>query len=261
MYWVYNLPNWLFEFLTVGFFLAFAVAGLFITRRWMRRWHTLHSYNDIVGFYLAAITVLYGVTLGLIAIGAWTNYSDTESKVAREAAALSTLYRTASNLPEPMRGTLQVDLQNYARQVIDIGWPAQQHGLAPIENRVALDQFESDFTAITPATQSEVIMKSDIAHELDALEEARSIRLNTATEELPSPLWTLILVGALICIVATWFFHMESLRMHLAMTVLLAFLIGLMVYMVAAIDNPYRGKISVGPEAIERAYTLMMKRN
>lgn len=259
MYWIYSLPNGLFEFLTVGFFIAFSVVGLLITRRWMGRWHGSHSYNDIVGFYLAAITVLYGVTLGLIAIGAWTNYSETEAKVAREAAAISTLYRTAGSLSEPARGALQSDLRNYARHVIDIGWPAQRQGRSPAENREALNQFESDFVAITPATQSEAIVKADIAHELDALEEARSIRLDTATEELPSPLWTLIVAGAFICILVTWFFHMESLKMHLAMTILLAGLLGFMVYMVAAIDNPYRGKISVGPESIERSYSLMMQ--
>jgi hypothetical protein len=27
-----------------------------------------------------------------------------------------------------------------------------------------------------------------------------------------------------------------------------------MVFMVAALDNPYRGKISVGPEPLERVY-------
>ena len=109
MYWVYNLPNWLFELLTVFCFVAFSVAGVLLTRRWVRRIHVLHSHNDIVGFYLAAITVLYGVTLGLLAIGAWTIYTETEAKVAQEAAALYTLYRSAGNLPEPSRSLLQAD--------------------------------------------------------------------------------------------------------------------------------------------------------
>ncbi|MGA8289120.1 MAG: hypothetical protein WB950_10475, partial [Acidobacteriaceae bacterium] len=92
MYWVYNLPNWLFELLTISMFVAFGLAGLLASRRMIRRVHLQHSYNDIVGFYLAGITVLYGVTLGLLAIGAWTTYTDTEAKVAREAAAVASLY-------------------------------------------------------------------------------------------------------------------------------------------------------------------------
>lgn len=34
-------------------------------------------------------------------------------------------------------------------------------------------------------------------------------------------------------------------------------LIGLMVFMVAALDNPYRGRISVSPEPLERVYQQM----
>ncbi len=77
--------------------------------------------------------------------------------------------------------------------------------------------------------------------------------------ELPAPLWALILLGALICIVATWFFHTESLKMHLWMTGLMAALLGLMVYMVAVLDNPYRGAISVSPAPFERVYKQMNK--
>jgi hypothetical protein len=50
MYWVYNLPNWLFQLLTIGLFVSFSLAGLLSSRKWMRRVHVVHSYNDIVGF-------------------------------------------------------------------------------------------------------------------------------------------------------------------------------------------------------------------
>ncbi len=128
MYWVYNLPNWLFGLLTVGLFVAFSVAGIFCTRAWIRRMHVQLSHNDIVGFYLAGLTVLYGVSLGLLAIGAWTIYTETEAKVAQEAASLSGLYGSVSALPEPARSLLQNDLREYTRRVIDVGWPAQRHG-------------------------------------------------------------------------------------------------------------------------------------
>ena len=41
MYWVYDLPNWLFGTLTVGVFVAFGLAGLYLTRSWMRRLGTM----------------------------------------------------------------------------------------------------------------------------------------------------------------------------------------------------------------------------
>jgi hypothetical protein len=220
----------------------------------IHRVHLQHSYNDIVGFYLAGITVLYGVTLGLLAIGAWTTYTEAEAKVAREAATVASLYRTLGSMDEPMRSMLQRDILDYTINVIQIGWPAQERGIVPVENRVSLDKFRRDFRQWEPKTEAEAILEQDVTREFDALETARSLRLDSVTDELPSPLWALIVVGAVICIISTWFFHMQSLKMHLWMTLLFSALIGLMVFMVAALDNPYRGKISVGPEPLERVY-------
>ena len=258
MYWVYNLPNWLFGVLTVGVFVGFSLAGIFCTRSWIRRMHIQLSHNDIVGFYLAGLTVLYGVSLGLLAIGAWTIYTETEAKVAQEAAALSGLYGSVSGLPEPTRSLLQNDLRLYTREVIDVGWPEQRRGILPTENRAPLDKFQRDFEAFEPFPEEQKILVADISREFDTLQGSRSIRLDSVTAELPPPLWALILLGALICIVVTWFFYMESLKMHLWMTVFTALLLGLMVFMVAALDNPYRGEVSVSPAPFERVYKQMV---
>ena len=259
MYWVYNLPNWLFELLTLTVFIGVSLAGLLISRRWIRHIHVERSYNDIVGFYLAGITVLYGVTLGLLAIGAWTTFTETEAKVAQEAAALSSLYRSVGNLQEPVRGLLQKDLRNYGRLVIQVGWPEQRHGILPVENRVALDQFQKDLQSFQPASEAQTVLDEEISRGFNALEESRSIRLDSVRTELPTPLWALIVVGAFICIAVTWFFHVESMRIHIWMTLLISALLALMIFMVAALDNPYRGTISVSPEPLQRVYSQMIQ--
>jgi hypothetical protein len=80
MYWLYDLPTWLFGALTLVVFVAFGLAGLYATRSWVARLHNGdHAHNDLVGFYLAGVTVLYGVCVGLLAIGAWATYSEARS--------------------------------------------------------------------------------------------------------------------------------------------------------------------------------------
>ena len=37
MYWVYDLPTWLFGTLIVIVFVTFALAGLYLLRGWVRR--------------------------------------------------------------------------------------------------------------------------------------------------------------------------------------------------------------------------------
>jgi hypothetical protein len=259
MYWVYDLPNFVFGLLAVAAFVVFGLAGLFVTRRWVRRLHGGHSYNDIVGYYLAAVTVFYGITLGLLAIGTWTTYSDVETKVDQEATDVGALYRDITSYPEPVRAILQNDLREYTRQVIDVGWPQQQRGIVPTGASAILSKFQAHLLEFEPTTKGQEIVHAEVYRQFNDLVQSRRGRLNSVTKGLPGPLWTLVMVGALISIALTWFFDTANLTMHLWMTVLLSALLGLMIFLVAAMDNPFRGKISVGPDPLERVYEQLMK--
>jgi len=72
-----------------------------------RSWGDRHSHNEVVGYYLAAVCVFYGITLGLLAVATWQTYSDVATRVGEEAAAVGALYRDVSGLPEPNRKELQ----------------------------------------------------------------------------------------------------------------------------------------------------------
>jgi hypothetical protein len=260
LYWLYDLPTWLFGVIVTAFFAVFGLAGLFPSRRWVRRVHGVdHSHNDIVGFYLAAVTVLYGITLGLVAIGTWETYSEVETKVGQEATALGGLYRDVGGYPEPTRSVLQNDLRAYTREVIDVGWPQQQRGVVPTGAGAKLAAFQQHFLEFEPKTEREKILCAEAYKQFNALVESRRARLNSVTAGLPAALWTMVLVGGLICIGVTWFFDTASPSMHFWMTILFSALLGLMIFLVAVMDNPYRGAISVSPEALERVYDQLMK--
>ena len=47
--------------------------------------------------------------------------------------------------------------------------------------------------------------------------------------------------------------------MHFWMTALLSALLGLLIFQLAAIDNPFRGDISVSPDAFVIVYEQLMK--
>lgn len=259
VYWVYDLPNWLFCLLTIFVFVAFGVAGLLPTRDWVRRQHRInHSHNDIVGYYLAAITVFYGITLGLVAVGTWTTYSDVGAKVDREAEIVSSIYRDAGGYPEPVRDGLQSDLKDYLHDVIYVGWPQQRRGIVPTGSGVILKRFQSRMLSFEPATAGQQIVHAETYKQFNNLIEARRARLSAVTTGLPGSLWALVILGALISIAVTLFFDTQSLSMHLWMTVLMSALLGLIIFLVGTLDNPFRGEVSVAPDALQSVYTLLM---
>ena len=247
------------EILTVLVFVVIGVAGLYVTRGWIRRIHADdHAHNDIVGFYMAGVTVLYAVSVGLLAIGAWATYADVQSKVDHEAAVLGSLYRDISMYPQPDRGIMQDDLRRYARQVIDVGWPLQRKGIVLNDEGAILTDFQTHFMAFEPQNERQKILAAEAYRTFNELTEARRVRLNSVAVEMPEPLWVLVLAGALICIAVSWFYHTEHFSVHFWMTVLFSGLLGLLIYLVAVLDNPYRGKVSISPEPLERVYEQAM---
>ena len=260
LYWVYDLPNWLFCVLSILAFVAFGVAGLLPSRKWVRRQHRINSsHNDIVGYYLAAVTVFYGITLGLVAVGTWTTYSDVGTTVDREAEVIGSLYRDVGGYPEPVRDALRADLTDYIREVVTVSWPQQRRGIVPTGSGMFLNRFETGMLTFEPTTAGQQILHAETYKQFNNLVEARRARLSVVTTGLPGSLWALVIIGALISIAVTLFFDTQSLSMHLWMTVLMSGLLGLMIFLVGTLDNPFRGDVSVGPDALQLLYAQITR--
>ena len=261
LYWIYSIPNWLFGLLCTCAFVSFGVVGTYTTRAFVKRVHREdHSHNDIVGYFLAAVTVFYGVTLGLVAVGTWNNYSAVQDKVDRESQDVASLYRDVSSYPEPTRTLLQVDLKQYVREVIDQSWPQQRHGIVPTGSGLYIDHLQDHLLQFHPGTMGEQVIYQESYHQFNELVESRRARLDSVTTSLPRSLWWLVILGALVSITTTMFFDMRSFVMHLWMSVLMSGLLGLMIFLIATLDNPFRGKVSVSPVALERVYQQLMTR-
>jgi hypothetical protein len=71
----------------------------------------------------------------------------------------------------------------------------------------------------------------------------------------------MVLAGAFVGIASTWLFHTASFSMHIWLSVVFSILIALPVYIIVALDNPYRGQISVGPDPLERVHDQLMVAN
>lgn len=261
MYWVYNIPDWLFTFISVLVTAAIGVGGMFATRTWVKRLHLGHSHNEMVSYYLAAVGVFYGITLGLIAISTWQTYTDVDNKVTLEASAIAALWRDVSDYPEPQRTILQNNLRNYTRDIIDFAWPLQRRGIVPPagpKGHLFFTHFEEALYAFEPQTQGQMALQMTALNQFNTLATLRQERMQTVKAGLPQSMWILVILGAFVNLAVTWFFVAPNVKVHFWMTLLLSVLLGLLIHVLAAVDNPYRGKVSVSPDALELAYDQLM---
>jgi hypothetical protein len=239
-------------------FVALSLGGLLLFRSRLSEWiHTETRANELVGVSLGSYSVLYGILLGLVAVGAYQNFSSLTALVTREASSLSSLYLDISQFPDPYRFTLQKDLRKYTRYTIDVGWPEQRRGIVPTGGTERLNVFFDDLASFHPTDRRTEILFTEALRQLNNLVELRRARLAAVTIGLPAVLWWVVGIGAFLNIVLLWMLDME-IHVHVILATVLSLFLGVVVFLVAAMDCPFRGEVSVKPDAIELVYRTQM---
>jgi hypothetical protein len=76
---------------------------------------------------------------------------------------------------------------------------------------------------------------------------------------LPAVMWAVIIVGAFIGLSASFFFRVEDPRLHGIEVLPLATFIGLIIFMIFALDRPFRGDLGVRADPYQLVYDQLMK--
>ncbi len=196
MYWIYDLPNWLFGLLTILVFNAIAIGGLIATRPVARRLlKESGEHNDVVSWIFAAVGVFYGLAMGLIAVGTWEDFTEVDALVGKEAASLAGLYRDFDGYPPDLRSKFEGQLRDYAKQIVAVEWPKHRQGLAPDDGGEQLDALENDIMAFEPKLEREKITHAQVLHGLDDVIEVRRARMQAVGTGLPAALWAVVVIG------------------------------------------------------------------
>jgi hypothetical protein len=258
MYWIYDYPSWVIGLLFCGTFVAFTWAGIFLTRVTVHSWlHRDKRANEMVGLALSSYFVLFGLLLGLVAVATYQNYANVGDIVTNEASSLSALYREVSSLPPPIRGELQQRLREYTRYTIEEGWAQQRKGIVPKGEAVRSGLLVRTLMDFEPSNQKEQIIYEEALRQSVRRNELSRQRLSNVTTGLPAVLWWVVAVGAAINIILIWLQDME-IHVHLILGAALACILGLVIFLIAELDNPFRGEVSIGPEAIVQVYENVM---
>jgi len=258
-YWIYDYPSSLIGALFALVFVGVTWLGIFAFRPIVRSWiHGERSANDMVGFAFSSFSVLYGLLLGLLAVAAYQNFSSVTDLVTKEASSVAALYRDTQGYPQPIRGDLQAKLREYTRFVIEESWPEQRKGNIPKGGTERVTAFFDDFIAFKPQEKGEEIIHAEAFREFNNFIELRRERLANVNTGIPPVLWWVVGIGALLTIGLVWLLDME-IHVHLILGGILSLFLGIVIFLIAAMDNPFRGDVSVGPDAFQVVYDSLMK--
>ena len=97
-----------------------------VDRLWERDAGRRH--NDVAGYMISVVAVVYAVLLGFVTVTVWENYDKASASVGDEAVLIADIYRDVGVLPQSVAEAVRQDLVSYATAVIGQEWPMQRAG-------------------------------------------------------------------------------------------------------------------------------------
>jgi hypothetical protein len=259
-FWIYDIPTWKLGLIFALLFVGITWIGILFLSPFLKMWlKGQEGINDLVGYALSGFGVFYGLLLGLLSVATYQNSTDVSSTVAKEAASLAALYRDVSSYPEPVRTDLTGKIRSYTEFVINEAWPAQRKGEIHPGGVKMMDDFQKVLTSFEPSTKGQEIVHAEALRQYNDMILLRRQRLQSIGTGIPGVMWYVVGVGAVINTLLILCFRMR-LDIHLVIGGLLSFFVGVLIFLVAAMDYPFRGEVSVGPDAFQLIYTSLMAR-
>ena len=228
-----------------------SLIGLVLVRR-LAPTDQLAQHTDVAGYVYAVIGVIYAVVLALVVIAAWDEYRDAREAVDNEATAVLNLARAANGWPASDRDKVETALAAYARQVVDVEWPAMARGdFGPTADTVSVNQLwqvlnEADETAASKSASYEIALQ-----QLADLGEARRNRMLLGQEGLPMSMAVILIIGAVVTVGFTYLFAVANGLLHALMIASLAVLVTLLLLLQFQLGMPFQGISAIEPTAMQ----------
>jgi hypothetical protein len=231
--------------------LAVTWLAVLLFHRFAHQWiHGRRNANEMVGLTLASFATLYGILLGLLAVEAYQDFSAVGDVISKEALTIAALHQDFEGFPQPTRGELQEALRGYALEAIDAVHPPPDVPADPHARSPGLAALFGKVMSFQPKLKSEEIVQAETFTRLNALVEHRRYLIAAGDGGIPRELWWVMCLGGFLLLGLVSIFDME-LHVHLILSGAMALFMGSVVFLIAAMDNPFNGGMTVDSGPIE----------
>ena len=253
---VYQYPIWAVGLLLVGA----AVCGAVVLELCARRLLPIElrqRHNDVAAAIFSIIGVTYAVLLAFVAMLAWDGFNKAKAASYAEAALIGDVYNLSAGFADPERSSIQSEVAGYVRRIVTIEWPQQAEGRTVDQDSVYLNELNKLAFGFHPSEQAGRDLHLVLLQEIERLSDARQVRLLAAQSTIPDIVWFVVIAGGALTVAFGSFLGAPSLRMQLAMSAVLATSGALVLILIIALSNPFRGDFRVSTAPFEHVLSRM----
>jgi hypothetical protein len=252
---VLDLPAWQFGVIFVGGFVALSVGLTLAVRPFVqRRFGDEHNAVFDTGF--SAVGTMYAIVAGLLVFGVYSTFDDASKASADEASNLILMFQEAGAFPQPERDQARQAIASYTRSVVEDDWPALAEGKASPKTDQALERMYDMWAPMEPGPQWSDQYSASV-DELNNVLLLRNQRIDDSGAALDPIYWVMLYVGAFLTVLHLALLRMENRTMHLIAVGVTAAMLGMVLFLLIELNEPFRGQISLSPKGFELALATM----
>lgn len=226
----------------VGGGVLLALAGLFLVR-WKFKRYEFRRHQDVAGYFLAVIGTLYSIVLGLIVVNIQTKFDQARLMAEEESNSCWNIRNLTRGLPLEVRTSIRKPLHEFYISVKNEDWEDISKGTAREASGVPHQALWQAVSSYHPNNNFEAATYSSMLDSLKNLDDARRFRMVAKRRTVTPVVWSVLIVGAIFVIGFTYYFWVESLFVHIALTSFVAFFLSLVLFLVHIYSNPYRHEL------------------
>ncbi len=255
-YLILKIPSSLLGVLIVGFAIVASAIGVLVVRHLVPH-RLLKEHNDLAGAIFATLGVTYAVVLAFVVVIVWQQFDRASLNIEREVNVVADLYWDAKGLSPDFGAISRALLKDYVKAVIDDEWRVMARGGRSSRVQAVVEKMWALYADYSPRTKTEEIFFNESVRKLNELGELRRSRLMDASTGVHPLLWFVLIIGAAITIVFTFFFGAGDPKVQMVMVVFLATLLSLILFTILVLDFPFTGDMSILPREFERLLAAM----
>ncbi len=171
-----------------------------------------------------------------------------ENAIEREAVAISDMFSDLQLFDVEGTREIRSILVDYTQAMIDDDWPSLANDSLGLRAGLLHMQIEARVMKLEPATASQEHLWSRILADLDAASDYRLIRLDSALAEPPVYIYV-VFFGFLVTMTCFGIYRPQI--PIVALVSLYTVFIGLVLYLILALSDPFKGGFAVDPATLE----------
>lgn len=239
-----EMPIWLLGLIIVG-------ASVLVTLAGARLFSSVMSDptdNPAVTALHATVATIYTVLLAFVVVIVWQQFTDAGSEVVAEATRLSNILRDSQVMEADDHASMQRAIGDYIRLTSTREWESMSEGRGadPQANAAYHRIWDTAYTMNPQGVVQESFYQEMIGR-MNELGTARRTRLLSAQASVPQLLWLLLIAGAGVVIVLSYYLPHGAKRGSTFALSSTSCVIALTLFLIFVMDHPYTGNFSVDP--------------